>query len=280
MSYVRTAALLGLLTSIFLTIGFLLAGTTGMTFFLILAFLLNFFAYWYSDRIVLAMYRATPLSEDEAPEVHGIVEKLAKEANIPKPKVYLINVPTPNAFATGRNPKHAAVAITAGMLNRLNLDEVEGVLSHEIAHIKARDTLTSTVAATIAGAIAYIAQIAWYSMWLGERREGGSLLLLPLLVLAPLGATLVKLAISRTREYAADRSGAFISKKPLSLASALEKISEFARARPMHGNAATSHLFIVSPFRSDTLFNLFATHPPIGERIRRLHEIAAEIGKS
>jgi heat shock protein HtpX len=164
-----------------------------------------------------------------------------------------------------------------GLLDELELDEIEGVLSHEIAHIKARDTLTSTLAATIAGAIAYIAQLAWYSTFLGERRRGGGLLTLPLVILAPMAATLVKLAISRTREYAADRTGAFLSRKPLSLASALRKISEFVSMSPMRGNPASSHLFIVNPFRPDALFNLFSTHPPIAERIRRLEEIARSI---
>jgi heat shock protein HtpX len=268
----RTAALMGLLTGILLAVGFVIAGPTGMTFFLGLAFVLNFLTYWYSDRIVLAMYRAKPVSRAEEPELHQIVERLARRAGIPKPRVYLIDVPTPNAFATGRSPKHAAVAISSSLLRMLSWDEVEGVLSHELAHIRARDTLISTIAATVAGAIAYIAQIAWWS--LGWRdREGGSLLLFPLLILAPIAATLIRLAISRTREYAADYVGAITCKKPLSLASALAKISHLAERYPMRGNAACSHLFIVNPFKADSFTALFSTHPPIEERIRRLRQI-------
>ena len=272
----RTAMLFGLLTGILLAIGYLFAGIVGMTFFLILAFILNFIAYWYSDRIVLAIYGAKEIAKDKNPKLHEIVEKLAREAGIPKPRVYLINNPTPNAFATGRSPKHSAIAVTSGLLDSLEWDEIEGVVAHEIAHIKARDTLTSTVAATIAGAIAYIAHIAWYGMLLEDRKRG-NILLLPLIILAPLAATLVQLAISRTREFKADENGSLFSKKPLSLASALEKISKFVARNPMRGNAATAHLFIVNPFKADSFSKLFSTHPPVEERIKRLRELAKKI---
>jgi heat shock protein HtpX len=277
MTYVRTALLFGLLTGILLAIGFLWAGITGMTFFLILAFILNFGVYWYSDKIVLRMYKAKPLSESEKPELHEIVENLAKEAKIPKPKIYIIDVPHNNALATGRSPKHAAVAITSGLINSLNKDEIEGVIAHEIAHIKSRDTLTSVIAATIAGAISYIAYMAWWGALAGGGRRGGNALLLPLVILAPLAATLVRLAISRGREFKADENGSIFSKKPLSLASALEKISSSIKRNPIRGNAATSHLFIVNPFKGDSLSNLFSTHPSVESRVARLKELAKKL---
>lgn len=273
----RTTLLLGLLTGILLVIGFLWAGITGMTFFLILAFILNFAVYWYSDKIVLRMYRAKEIPENEEPELHETVEKLAEEAKIPKPKLYLVKMDVPNAFATGRSPKKGVVAVTSGLLNSLNKDEIEGVVAHEIAHIKSRDTLTSVVAATIAGAISYIAYIAWWSMFLGGGRRGGSVLLLPLVILAPLAATLVRLAISRGREYKADENGSIFSKNPLSLASALEKISSSVKKNPIKGNAATSHLFIVNPFKGDALSNLFSTHPNVELRVARLKELAKKL---
>ena len=277
MSFLRTATLLGLLTGILLVIGFLWAGIQGMTIFLIIALALNFFSYWYSDKIVLAMYRAKPISKSENPKLHAIVDRVAEEMNIPKPKIYFINLPVLNAFATGRSPKNAAVAVTTGLMKSLDSDEIEGVISHELSHVKNRDTLTSTIAATVAGAIAYIAQMAWWGAFGGERRQGGSVILLPLVILAPLAATLIQLAISRTREYAADKTGAITSKKPLALASALDKISRVAEHYPLRGNAATSHLFIVNPFSGDALVNLFSTHPPVQERIKRLKDLSKEL---
>jgi heat shock protein HtpX len=274
MGLFKTAVLLGLLTGILLAIGFLWSGVTGMTLFLGIALGINFISYWYSDKIVLAIYKAKPIGKNEEPKLHGLVERLAKDLDIPKPKLYVVDMPVLNAFATGRSPKYAAVAVTTGLLKHLNLDELEGVLSHELSHIKNRDTLTSTIAASVAGAIAYIAQIAWWSMFMGSRRQGGSVILLPLIILAPIAATLVQLAISRTREYAADKTGALACKKPLALASALDKISKVAHQYPLRGNAATSHLFIVNPFRGDMLVNLFTTHPPVAERIRRLKDMA------
>lgn len=273
----RTALLLSLLTGILLGIGYFFAGIWGMTLFLVFSFVLNFLTYWYSDRIVLAMYRAKEISGKENPKLHEIVKKLAKKAKIPKPKVYLVRTRNPNAFATGRSPKHAAVAVTSGLLSTLDWDEIEGVLSHEISHIKSKDTLTSTIAATIGGTIAYIAQIAWWSLFMGESEERGNALLFPLIILAPLAATIVRLAISRTREYKADYNGALISRKPLSLASALEKISKVGKEFPLRGNAATSHMFIVNPFKGSSFVNLFSTHPPVEKRIRRLKELAKKL---
>jgi heat shock protein HtpX len=272
----KTTLLLGLLTGILLVVGFLLAGIFGMTLFLILAFAINFLTYWYSDKIVLKIYKAKEISKENKPKLHEIVERLSENAKIPKPKIYLVQTKTPNAFATGRNPKHGAVAVTSGLLENLNWDEVEGVLSHEISHIKSRDTLTSTIAATIAGAISYLAYMAWWSLFLGGRR-GGNVLLFPLLILAPLGATLIRLAISRTREFKADHDGAVISKKPLDLASALEKISRSIKNNPMRGNSATSHLFIVNPFKASSFTKLFSTHPRTEDRVARLKKIAKEI---
>lgn len=276
MAFIRTALLLGLLTGILLVIGYIWAGTTGMTIFLVIAFAINFLSYWYSDKIVLSMYRAKPVSKSDEPRLHEIVEKLSKEAKIPKPKIYLVNLPVLNAFATGRSPKHAAVAVTSGLLKHLEWDEIEGVLAHELAHIAKRDTLTSTIAATIAGAISWIAHFAWWNL-LYDNRRGGSLVLLPLVLLAPIAAVLVQMAISRTREFAADKNGAIISKKPLSLASALEKISRVAKQQPLRGNSATSHLFIVNPFKEDVLSNLFSTHPSVEIRIQKLKELAKEL---
>ncbi|MEM7819214.1 MAG: zinc metalloprotease HtpX [Candidatus Aenigmatarchaeota archaeon] len=266
MSYgLRTVLLLGLLTAIFLVIGFIFGGILGMTIGLILAFIVNFVSYWYSDKFVLALYRAKEL---ENKKIDSMIEKLAKKAGIPKPKTYIVDMEVPNAFATGRNPKHAAVAVTSGLLDHLNENEIEGVLAHEIAHIKNRDTLIQTLAATIAGAISWIAYIFYY----GDERNRNAITFILLFILAPIAAMLIKLAISRNREYVADKTGAMLS-DPLGLANALEKISLYVISKPIHGNAATSHLFIVNPFTAGSLINLFSTHPPIEERIRRLKEM-------
>jgi heat shock protein HtpX len=281
MSYLRTALLLGLLTGLLLAIGWFWQGASGMTIFLGIAFVINFASYWFSDKIVLAMYRAKPVQKSDAPKLHGLVEKLAREMEIPKPRLYMVNTPVLNAFATGRSPKHAAVAVTTGLMKHLNNDEIEGVISHELSHVKNRDTLISTIAATVAGTIAYIAQIAWWSLFLGgERRQGGGLIFLPLIFLAPIAATLIQLAISRTREYAADKTGAIVSKKPLSLASALNKISNVAQQHPLRGNSATAHLFIVNPFKGDSLMRMFSTHPPVEKRVQRLRELAEELKRA
>lgn len=273
MAILRTAALLGLLTAILLAIGFLFAGIEGMTIALVLALLINFFTYWFSDKIVLAMYRAKPTDDRK---LNSLVSKVAKEAGIPKPKVYIVPTDSPNAFATGRSPSHSSIAVTQGLLDRLDDDEIEGVLSHELSHVKNRDTLVSTLAATIAGSITYLAQIGLLGLS-SRDREGSNILLLPLVILAPLAAMLVQLAISRGREFLADYTGAMISKKPLALASALEKISSYVDRNPMKGSSATSHLWIVNPFKGSSFANLFMTHPSTDERIRRLKEMAREM---
>lgn len=278
MSIIRTALLMGFLTGILLVVGYLLAGFSGMTVFLFMAFVMNFGIYWFSDRIVLAMYGAKELPKSKHQKIHEIVEKLSHEYKLTKPKLYIVEMPILNAFATGRNSKHSAVAVTRGLINNLDNDEIEGVLAHELGHIKNRDMLTATIAATVAGAIAYISNIAWWGLFGGNRREGsGNLILIPLLVLAPLAATLIQLAISRTREYSADKTGALISRKPLALASALEKISHVARHHPISGNSATAHLFIENPFKAVGIVSLFMTHPPVNERIKRLKEISKEL---
>ena len=263
--------LMGVLTGILLGVGFLFFGVVGMTIALVFAVFINFFSYWYSDSIVLRMYNAKP-SNDE--KLNSIIRKLSMEAKIPKPRIYTVHTSVPNAFATGRDPAHAAVVVTKGLLE-LNDDEIEGVLAHEIAHIKHRDILVSTLAATIAGAIAYLAQIGYWSLFFGDnRRNDGNLLGFVLIIIfAPLAALLIRLAISRSREYRADRAGAVISKKPRALASALKKISETSLHNPMHGSSATSHLWIVNPFRQDWFSNLFSTHPPVHERIKKLMEM-------
>jgi heat shock protein HtpX len=273
MAILRTAALLGLLTAILLAIGFLFAGIGGMTIALIFALLINFFTYWFSDKIVLSMYRAKPTNDKK---LNSIVEKVAKEAGIPKPKVYIVPTDSPNAFATGRSPSHSSIAVTQGLLDRLDDDEIEGVLSHELSHVKNRDTLVSAIAATVAGAISYLAQMAWLGMS-SRDRENGNILLLPLLIFAPIAAMLVQLSISRGREFFADYTGAMISKKPLALASALEKISSYVDKNPMKGSSATSHLWIVNPFKGSSFASLFMTHPSTDERIRRLKELARKM---
>ncbi|MBU5557699.1 MAG: zinc metalloprotease HtpX [Candidatus Aenigmatarchaeota archaeon] len=272
MAILRTALLLGLLTGILLAIGWLFAGVGGMTIAFFLALIFNFATYWWSDKVVLSMYRASPSSDRK---LNAAVEKVAKAAGVPKPAVYVIPTEVPNAFATGRSPRHAAVAVTQGLMHSLDSEELEGVIAHELAHIKNRDTLIGTLAATIAGAISWIAQIAWFSS-IGNRNRGGAVLL-PLVIFAPIAAALVQMAISRGREYMADRTGALFTKNPLSLASALEKIATLAAAHPLRGNVATAHLWIVNPFSGSTLLNLFNTHPPVKERIQRLKELAKEL---
>ncbi len=265
-----TIMLLGILTGILLGIGWLFFGLGGLLAALAFSIVLNFFMYWYSDRIVLGLYRAKQSSDQR---VNSIVERLSKESKIPKPKVYIVNTDVPNAFATGRSPKHSAVAVTKGLMG-LNDEELEGVLGHEIGHIRNRDTLVATMAATIAGAISVLAQIGYTSMFFGRGREGGNLLgLIFIIIFAPLAALFVRLAISRSREYKADNFGAILTKKPHALASALRKISESAQKNPLKGNLATSHLWIVNPFRGDKFAELFSTHPPIEKRIERLEEI-------
>jgi len=278
MNTAKTTLLLIGLTLLLIFIGQLVAGMAGAIFAFFLALIMNMVSYWWSDKIVLRMYRAKEITPRDNPKLHQIVENLALAAGIPKPKVWLIPLSTPNAFATGRNPAHASVAVTQGLLNTLSMEEIEGVLSHEIAHIKDRDILISTIAATLAGAIMTIAYWARWAFFLGGSDEegGGNVIgLLAISILAPLAALLIQLAISRTREYEADRQGAVLSGKPLYLASALEKIEMWTRRRPFPGGSpSTAHLFIVNPFRGDWVVRLFSTHPPTQERIRRLKAMA------
>ncbi len=268
MAFLRTTMLLGLLTAIFLGIGWLLGGIEGMTLGLGVAILTNFIMYFWSDKIVLRMYRAKPLQDAK---LNKMIEDLAKKAGVPMPKTYMIELDVPNAFATGRNPKHSAVAVTRGLTNSLTHDEIEGVLAHEISHIKHRDILISTLAATVAGALAWVSHIFWYST---DRNNRNAFTFLLLFVLVPIAATLIRLAITRAREYHADTGGAQLT-DPLKLASALEKIGAVAKARPLKkGNPSTAHMFIVNPFNANMLIRLFSTHPPIEERVARLRAMA------
>jgi heat shock protein HtpX len=276
---IRTTLLLALLTGLLVIIGRAIAGVGGMILAFIFAVVMNFSAYWYSDKIVLAMYRAKEVSPSEAPRLHRIVENLAMKARLPKPRVYIIPTATPNAFATGRDPKHAAVAVTTGILDLLSEEELEGVLAHELAHIKNRDTLISTIAATIAGVITMLATWArWVAIFGvgGRDREGAAhyIGVLVLAILAPIAALIIQLAISRTREYLADETGARITKKPWALANALRKLEYGVARMPLRdANPSTAHMFIVNPLRGDALLALFSTHPPTAERIRRLESM-------
>lgn len=271
----KTAMLLAILTAMLVLIGGAIGGQQGMVIAFVLALVMNFFSYWFSDRIVLAMYGAQPVDERQAPALHAMVRRLATRAGIPMPRIYLIPSETPNAFATGRNPQHAAVAVTEGIMRLLDEDELEGVLAHELSHVTNRDVLISTIAATLAGAITYLAHMAqWAAMFGGGREdeEGGSnpFALILMAVLAPLAAMLVQLAVSRAREYQADASGAKLAGKPWGLAKALEKLQVAQQVVPMAVNPSTAHLFIVNPLSGQALMNLFSTHPPIAERIARL----------
>jgi heat shock protein HtpX len=278
----KTVIFLTLLTILFIFIGGLIGGKEGMTVAFIFAILMNFFSYWFSDKIVLKMYRAKEINETENPTLFRIVRRLITRANIPMPKVYIINTPTPNAFATGRNPQHAAVAVTTGIMQLLDEKELEGVLGHELAHVKNRDILIGTIAATIAGAIMMLANMAKWSMFFGglnsndsdNRNPAGLIVMLVVAILAPIAAMLVQMAISRSREYIADEKGAKYCGDPLALASALRKISYGAEKIPMQTNPATAHMFIINPLKGQSVANLFSTHPPVEERIKRLENLA------
>lgn len=279
---VKTVFLLVALTALMVFVGRLIGGTGGMTFAFALALVMNFVAYWFSDKMALAMAGAKEVAESEAPELHRLVEQLASYARLPKPRVHIIDNPSPNAFATGRDPQHAAVAVTTGILNLLGPKELAGVLSHELAHIKNRDTLIATIVAAMAGAIMIMADMARWAMIFGGSRgedeeEGGAAGLvggLLMIILAPIAAMLIQLAISRAREYGADATGARISSQPLALASALEKLEMGVSMRPMAVNTAAAHLFIVNPLTGGGLMGLFSTHPPIADRAARLREMA------
>lgn len=274
----KTGLLLVALTALFLFLGDALGGREGMVMAFGLAVLMNGVAYWYSDKIVLRMYRAQEVSEAEAPELHSMVRRLATAAGVPMPKVYVIPTDSPNAFATGRNPHHAAVAVTSGIMRTLTRDELEGVLAHEIAHVQSRDILIGTVAATLAGAVMMLARFAQFAAIFGgggRDREGGGggLGLLVMAIVAPLGALLVQTAVSRSREYVADEKGARYCGRPESLASALEKISAVSRRIPLEASAATAHMFILSPLSGRGMMSLFSTHPPVEKRVERLRKM-------
>jgi heat shock protein HtpX len=278
MNYFKTTMLLIGLAALLMFVGHLLGGPTGVIIALILAVIINFTSWFYSDRIVLSMYRALEVDESSAPSLYSIVRDLAREADLPMPKVYIIPSNSPNAFATGRDPNHAAVAVTNGILGLLDHGELRAVLAHEMAHVKNRDSLVMTIAATIAAAIGLIAYMArWAAIFgMGGRRGGGGALgLLVWAILAPIIAMIIQLAISRTREFGADRAGAEISGQPLMLASALRKISSVSRMRPQADLAepSTAHLWIASPLSGGFLATLFSTHPPVEERIRRLEQM-------
>ena len=270
---VKTFILMAALTGLFMAGGKALGGNSGLVMALIMALGLNFFSYWNSDKIALRMNGAREVSPAEAPELHSIVEELARRANLPKPRVYIIDSQTPNAFATGRNPEHAAVAVTVGLLNLLNRQEIAGVLGHELGHIKNRDILISSIAAVMAGAIGYLASMAQWGMMFGGGRDddrGGGLGALVMMIVAPLAASIIQMAISRSREYLADRAGAEISGSPEALASALKKLQNYNRQMPMDVNPASAQMYIVNPLSGKALANLFSTHPPMEERVRRL----------
>jgi heat shock protein HtpX len=267
------------MTVLFVLLGGMLGGEQGMVMAFIFAGLMNFASYWWSDRIVLWMYGAQEVSEAQAPDFHALVRRLAQRAGLPMPKVYVIPTDTPNAFATGRNPQHAAVAATEGILRILTPDELEGVMAHELGHVRNRDILISTIAATLAGAIMMLARMAQFAAMFGGGRQsddeeggggGGIVGAILLAVLAPIGAMLIQMAISRAREYLADAAGAQISRKPWALADALEKLERGAAALPMEANPSTAHMFIVNPLSGGGLLTLFSTHPPVAERVARL----------
>lgn len=282
MNVIKTTALLTLLTMILVWAGGALGGQTGAIFALVFAAVMNFGSYWFSDKIVLAMYKAKEATEAEEPEFYGMVKELTMKAGLPMPKVYLIPQDSPNAFATGRNPQHSAVAATRGILSLLSREELMGVMAHELAHVKNRDILIGSIAATIAGAISMLASMAQWTMLFGgnrgSERNVHPAVMIAMMILAPIAAMIVQMAISRSREYMADSEGANICGRPQWLASALRKLETGAAGTPMHVNEATqeatAHMFIVNPLTGGGLMKLFSTHPPIAERVRRLEQMA------
>lgn len=281
MNTLKTAFLMALMMVLFLFVGGLLGGERGMVMAFLFSLVMNFGSYWFSDKIVLTMYRAQQVNEQEFPQLFRIVRNLVGKAGLPMPKVYVMQNPSPNAFATGRNPEHAAVAVTTGILNLLDEDELSGVIGHELAHVRHRDILIGTIAATLVGTITFIARMAgWALMFGGGRdnrdRDGEGIGSLFLLILSPIVAMLIQLAISRSREYLADEGGSEISGKPLSLASALNKLNAVNESMPMlNAETSSAHLFIVNPLSGKSFMKMFSTHPPIEERIRRLQAIAS-----
>jgi len=276
MNNVKTFLLLTLLTLLAIGVGDYFGGQNGMIMGFLFAGITNFIAYFFSDKIALAMYRAQPVTREQLPRIYSVVERLTQKANLPMPKLYVIPTDSPNAFATGRNPRHASVAVTEGILGLLNDDELEGVLAHELGHVRNRDILTSSIAATLAGAITILARSA---MWFGlggdrnDRDRGGGILML---ILAPLAAMLIQLWVSRTREYEADATGAGITHNPEALARALQKLDAYSKRVPMVASPSTAHLFIIQPLMGMNFGSLFSTHPPIAKRIERLTGRPAE----
>jgi heat shock protein HtpX len=279
MNKLKTTFFLALLAGLFVVVGSLIGGRSGATVAFVIAMVMNFGAYWFSDKIVLRMYGAKQVSEAEAPVLYRIVRNLATRAKLPMPKVYLIESDTPNAFATGRDPQHAAVAATTGILRILSEEELTGVMAHELSHVTHRDILISTVAATIAGAISYLAQMLQWALIFGggdreERHPLSFVAEIAVMILAPIAATLIHLAVSRSREYDADLGGAKLCGQPLWLAEALRKLHLGVQRFPMQANPSTAHLFIVSPLTGNGVLSLFSTHPPIEARIARLEAMA------
>ncbi len=280
----KTALLLTTLTLLVLFIGEALGGQNGMIIALVLAGVMNFVSYFFSDKIALAMYRAQPVTREELPRVSNVVERMTQRIGLPMPKIFVIPSDSPNAFATGRNPSHASVAVTQGILNLLSDDELEGVLAHELGHVDNRDILISSVAATLAGAITMLARMAMFGAMFGgygdrEERRGGGLGALFMLILAPIAAMLIQLAVSRSREYQADATGARFTGNPYALASALQKLDAYSRQVPLLATPSTAHMFIVKPMLSMNFANLFSTHPPIAKRIERLTGRPAEFNQ-
>ncbi len=273
MNNLKTLILLALLTGLFIWIGQMLGGNRGMIIAFGLAIALNGISYWFSDKIVLGIYRAKEIKEGDDPWLHSTVRKLATMAELPMPRLYSIPQPTPNAFATGRNPEHAVVAVTEGIRELLSKDEFEGVLAHELAHIKNRDILIGSISAVLAGAVMMLSRFAYFAALFGGRgsdRRGGGLELLVMMIVTPIAALLIQMAISRTREYKADATGARICHKPNSLADALEKLSGYSKRKPLKVNASTSHMFIVNPLTGKSILNAFSTHPPLEKRVEKL----------
>ncbi|MBI3910071.1 MAG: zinc metalloprotease HtpX [Armatimonadetes bacterium] len=279
MNQFKTAVLLAALMGLFIVIGHLIGGTNGAMVAFGIALVMNFAAYWWSDKIVLAMYRAREVDPSDGRQLYQMVERCARNAGLPTPRVYIVPTDMPNAFATGRDPHHAAVAVTEGLLRTLAPDEAEGVIAHEVSHIKNRDTLISTVAATIAGAISMLAYMARFAAFFGGSRgdddEGSNpMALLLIAIVAPIAALIIQMAVSRSREYLADATGAQICGRPMSLANALRKLDAGVQHSRAEAQPATAHLFIVNPLRGGGLMTLFSTHPPMEERIARLEAMA------
>ena len=266
----KTAFLLTAMTLLLMAIGGAFGGQRGMLLAFGIAAVTNFVSYFYSDKIALATYRAQPVTREQLPRVYGVVERITQKIGLPMPKIYVIPTDSPNAFATGRNPKHASVAVTQGILNLLNDEELEGVLAHELGHVTNRDILISSIAATLAGAVTMLARFGFFFGGGRDERRGGGIGALLMLILAPFAAMLIQLAVSRSREYEADATGAHLTGNPYALASALAKIDAYARRAPMVATPSTAHLFIIQPFLGMNFGSLFSTHPPVAKRIERL----------